>query len=147
MEPNPKILGRWRAEALLAQHRALVDRYLRSQKEVNMVDCAAYQDSDLEERRQEAKRRLRDYFQVKEDDTEFRWTFSNWDEVERRNRKELPYKECPVKWLDDWANGWKDAGEREMWNRMLKEANPSDICISTNHMLMVAAIRDGADWP
>ena len=91
-----------------------------------------------------AKQILHEYFEVKEGDEEFKWTFSNWDEVERRNRKELPYKTMPVKQLDEWAKGWKSAGERDHFHRLLKESNPSDICISTNHMLMIAAVRDDA---
>lgn len=109
-----------------------------------MVDCATYQDADLEARQGEARRQLHAYFRVGEGDTEFRWTFSSWEEVERRGRKELPYRLLPVSRLDAWAKGWRSAGEREHWHRMLKEANPSHICISTNHLLMVAAIRDDA---
>lgn len=109
-----------------------------------MVDCATYQDMDLAERQAYAKAALYSYFEVKDGDKEFEWTFSNWEEMERRNRKELPFKKLPVSLLDEWAKGWKDASERYCWHRMLQEANPSDICISTNHMLMICAIRDEA---
>jgi hypothetical protein len=109
-----------------------------------MVDCSAYMDQDLDERQQAAKRALYKYFDVKDGDTTFKWTFSNWDEAERRGRKELPFKAISVSELDKWSLGWRRVGERDVWHRMLKEANPSDICISTNHMLMVAAIRDDA---
>lgn len=109
-----------------------------------MVDCAAYQDIDLEERQAKAKERLYGYFQVNEGDVDFKWTFSNWEECDRRNRKELPYRKLGVSMLNEWAKGWKSLGEREQWNRMLAEANPSHICFSTNHMLMVSAIRDDA---
>lgn len=116
------------------------DRLAR--RPLNMVDCAIYQDFDLEERQAGAKRRLYEYFQVKEDDTAFKWTFSNWEKC--KNKEELPYEMLPIDRLDIWAKGWKTEGERWQWHQIMKEANPSDICISTNHMLMVAAIRDDA---
>lgn len=105
-----------------------------------MVDCSIYHDADLPERRADAKRRLYDYFGVKDGDTNFKWTFSNWDKCQ--NRDELPHSTLPVSKLDTLASGWKTTSERWQWHNMLKEANPSDICISTNHMLMIAAIMD-----
>lgn len=107
-----------------------------------MVDCAAYQDMDLGERQRKAKQQLYKYFGVKESDASFKWTFSNWERFP--NRDELPHKELPVEQLDEWSKGWKTIGERWQWHQMLKDANPSHICISTNHMLMIAAIRDDA---
>ena len=79
----------------------------------------------------EALQRLKDYFEVGEGDNEFSWPFSGGKP-----------KALPVSELDRWSKGWGSKEEKDQWSSMLSHANPSDVSISTNHMLMVCAIRD-----